>query len=102
MDDRAYDPFAPLPSDEMMAEMHQFTSTSDDKVIVTPVPDHAEDPVRAAAGLYGRAPDLPSLYKDANGRLLHMVTRWNKPDGKDIRPLAWVRHPDGRGGRVRR
>src|SRR5262249_32214439 len=32
-------------------------------------------------------------YHDADGELVGLVVRWDKPDGKDIRPVA--RHADG-------
>jgi putative DNA primase/helicase len=35
-------------------------------------------------------------YRDANGRLIGAVCRFDLPTGKDVIPFAWCRHPDGR------
>jgi hypothetical protein len=93
MDSRPDDPFAPLANDNFKSE---FSLRWEPEVgqVCTPVPDHADDPARAATRLYGRPPDMVWRYSDPDGRLLLVVARWNKPNAeKDIRPVAWVRRP---------
>ena len=46
----------------------------------------------------GREPSGIWFYRDLDGRLLYAIARWDGVDGKQILPLSWVRHPDGREG----
>jgi hypothetical protein len=67
-------------------------------VVVTPVPDHAGRADKAAARLMGREPNAIYYYRDLYGPLLHAVARWDGVDSKQILPVSWVQHPDGREG----
>lgn len=95
MDDLATEAFASL----SRGETERVSATAPqqrDEVVITPMPDDAEDPARAAARLYGCAPDTVWPYKDAMGNLVFAEARWDGPNcDKTIRPLVWVRNPDG-------
>lgn len=96
MDEITREAFAPLCLSETLADLHHVSGTGDDITVIAPAPEHAGDPASAAARLCGRKPDAIQLYRDSNGRVQSAVARWNAPDGKQLRPLAWVRYPDGR------
>jgi len=98
MTDRVDDAFQPLTEDESVQVSEEFQLASMDPAVLSPVPDQAEQPAVAAVRLCGKAPDGVWLYRDTAGQILFAVARWNKPSGKDIRPLAWVKYGDGRTG----
>jgi uncharacterized protein (DUF927 family) len=89
------DPFAPLQLDEI-SEAALGPAVSTGAVVVTPIPSYATDPEIAATMLFNRKPDRLDAYRDNNGQVLFCVCRWdNGSSGKVIRPLTWVRQPDG-------
>ena len=84
--------------DDSEAE-HSITSANPEPIeatVVTPIPDYAERVGTAATHLMGRKPDDFWRYHDPNRKLLFAVVRWDTPGGKEIRPMCWVRRPDGR------
>lgn len=93
----ATDIFAPVSPDELAGGAIAPVQGQENITILTPVPDDAEAAARAAARLFGRAADHIWSYKDENGHPLSAVARWNDSNGdKKVRPLAYVRYPDGR------
>jgi hypothetical protein len=52
----------------------------------------ANDAVKALQNLHGK-PSAMWTYHDATGQSVGVVVRWDRADGKDIRPVA--RYPDG-------
>jgi hypothetical protein len=54
-------------------------------------PAEAEPAEQAAAGLFGRRPDMFWSYLDAEGSLVFCVARWNEADDKKkILPVSWI------------
>jgi putative DNA primase/helicase len=62
-------------------------------------PADAEPGSRAAARLFGRAPDSYWRYATAEGETAFYICRWNAASGeKEIRPLSWI---EGEGWRFK-
>jgi putative DNA primase/helicase len=92
-----HDPFAPIDESETAAEPEVSKSQVNELVVVTPVPADAQSIGDAAKKLFGRPPDHFGCYHNKDCKLLFAVARWNGPGGKkSVRPLCWVRYPDGR------
>ena len=101
------DPFRPLSADERaMKGETPPAARADDRTPITPIPDSAPEPdwSRLTANLDGAEgkPDRTWTYRDAGGRIVFLVPRWDPQpsDGeakprKIIRPVTWCRTPDG-------
>src|SRR3712207_1630813 len=91
------DLFRPLEPHETAKVVVPFSPAADRNLVVLPrAPADAEPAELAAASLYGRIPDGFWLYRDASGHVGSAAARWDRSDGaKDIRPVSWVRRPDG-------
>jgi putative DNA primase/helicase len=88
---------APLSPNELAQNLRP--QPVDDVQIITPVPHTAETFEQAATRLGKHAPDGCWTYRNSAGQPLFAVARWNRTDGsKDIKPISFVRHVDGREG----
>ena len=88
-------PFAPIDASETADAINTPNFDNNEPTVVTPVPDNVERIGDAAKRLRGRKPDDHWRYYNANRELLFAVVRWDTPEGKEIRPMCWVRQPDG-------
>jgi 5S rRNA maturation endonuclease (ribonuclease M5) len=88
------DRFAPLTEDERAAAQAGDDAAKDEGVCIMPVPADAP-PVPDAYPKWGK-PSGRWPYRDAAGRLLFEVWRFDPPDGKEFRPLSLGRDPSGR------
>jgi putative DNA primase/helicase len=88
-------PFAPIDASETADAMNTPNSDNNEPTVVTPVPKNIERIQDAATRLMGRKLNDFWRYHNANRELLFAVVRWDTPDGKEIRPICWVRQPDG-------
>ena len=89
------DPFAPIDNSEATHSVATPNSEPIESTVVTPVPANVERVADAATRLMGRKPDDFWRYHDPDRRLLFTVVRWDTAGGKEIRPMCWVRQPDG-------
>lgn len=82
---------------DLMPERTTSSSTFAARSVPKPNPNGkvyptADDAVKALEKSRGKRSGL-WFYYDANGQAVGAVVRWDRSDGKDIRPVA--RHPDG-------
>ena len=87
----ANDPFAPIDEEERGAGTEPRSANP---AVIIPVPTSAPAPDfhRARLG----TPSSTWTYRDGDGRILGHAARFDTTNGKDILPLTWCRHPDGR------
>jgi len=92
MDNSVEDVFAPFSPAEIADATTSSVQHEQNDVVITPVPDGAEDLADAATRLFRCAPDAVWPYKNLQGRLLSGVARWNQPNGdKVFLPLTYRR-----------
>ena len=89
-------PFAPIDQSEAADAIATPNSDIDESTVVTPVPDARLVGDAAIRLIGGRKPTTYWRYHNANRETLFAVVRWDAPDGKEFRPMCWVRQPDGR------
>ena len=88
----ALDPSAPLAIDSMAAA-EVASDSGGMPVPVCPAPDEARPPSFRHPS-HGE-PAAVWTYRDAGGRTLGYVARFDPPEGKQILPRCWCRLPDG-------
>jgi hypothetical protein len=87
----ADDPFKPIGA---QAKLSVVNGGADGWTPIMPVP--ADAPAPPAKHYKSGTPAAVWEYRDAAGRLLHLVARFEEQDGKAIRPLTYCQATDGR------
>jgi hypothetical protein len=82
-------PFAPLPSEMTTTVVDEAVAAGDDLVPMTPVPEDAPEPEFRHRDL--GEPSAVWTYRDAAGRVLGYVSRFDAAAGKQILPRTWWR-----------
>lgn len=86
------DPFKPLAAGGAKPKLRVVAGGSE-AAIVSPVPDDAPSPPKVHPTL--GAPTSTWAYRDAEGRALGYVRRFDSPDGKEFRPVTLHRNAKG-------